>query len=293
LRSLLGVSWGRARRWIASGKVRVSGAVVTDPTARVAEGDLVTLDERAPRPRPAVLRDEQVVFVDAQVIVIDKPAGLSTIAYEDAEPDNLEERVLSWLEHRARGDRGGRPSLGVVHRLDKETSGLLVFTRTWGAKQDLALQFRAHSVHRRYLAIASGDVRTQTLETDLVEDRGDGRRGSARGRGKPPAGSRHAVTHVERLEGLRGATLVGCRLETGRTHQIRIHLGEAGHPILGERVYGPRAGDDRAGAGIAVPRLMLHAGELGFRHPGTGRPVRWERDAPEDFQAVLRELGER
>ncbi len=177
-----------------------------------------------------------------------------------------------------------------MHRLDKETSGLLVFARTWAAKQDLASQFRAHTVHRRYLAIASGDVRTQTLRTDLLDDRGDGRRGSARGGGRPPPGARHAVTHVERLEGLGGvATLVACRLETGRTHQIRIHLGEAGHPLLGERVYGPKDPARRAAAPEA-PRLMLHAQELGFRHPGTGRDVRWERDAPADFVEVLRRL---
>ena len=287
VRTLFGVPWGKARRWISSGKVRVGGVVVTDPTSRVGPDDAVTLDERAPRPRAELLRDDQVVFVDAQVLFADKPPGLSSIPYEDAEPDNLEARVLAWLERRARADRGGRPSLGVVHRLDKDTSGLLVFTRTWAAKQDLAAQFRAHTVHRRYLAIAAGAVRTQTIRSDLVEDRGDGRRGSARGKGKAPAGARRAVTHVERLEALPGgATLVACRLETGRTHQIRIHLAEAGHPLLGERVYVPRGYPTLPEA----PRLMLHAEELGFRHPTSGQEVKWSRGAPEDFERVLGRL---
>jgi 23S rRNA pseudouridine1911/1915/1917 synthase len=115
----------------------------------------------------------------------------------------------------------------------------------------------------------------------LVENRGDGLRGSAKG--KPPGDAREAITHVERLEGLRGATLVACQLETGRTHQIRIHLGEAGHPLLGEKVY-IRGWN---GAPLEAPRLMLHAAELGFVHPATQREVRWTLPMPADMQAVL------
>jgi 23S rRNA pseudouridine1911/1915/1917 synthase len=171
-----------------------------------------------------------------------------------------------------------------VHRLDRETSGLVVFTRTWLAKQSLSLQFRRHSVHRRYLAIAHGDVRSATIRSFLIEDRGDGLRGSARGR--PPADARGAVTHVERVEGLRRATLVSCRLETGRTHQIRIHLSEAGSPLVGEHVY------IRGFSGeiVEAPRLMLHALELGFVHPATEREVRWELPIPADMRAVVERL---
>jgi 23S rRNA pseudouridine1911/1915/1917 synthase len=171
-----------------------------------------------------------------------------------------------------------------VHRLDKETSGLVVFTRTWLAKQSLATQFRAHTVHRRYLAIAHGSVRAGTVRTHLVENRGDGLRGSARG--TPPPSARLAVTHIELLEQLRGASLVACRLETGRTHQIRIHLSESGHPLVGEGVYvrGWR------GPLIEAPRLMLHAAELGFVHPVTQRVVSWEQPLPEDIRAVAERL---
>jgi 23S rRNA pseudouridine1911/1915/1917 synthase len=117
-----------------------------------------------------------------------------------------------------------------------------------------------------------------------MEDRGDGLRGSARGR--PPPSAREAITHVERIEALAGATLVGCRLETGRTHQIRIHLSESGHPIVGERVYVR----GYAGPLIEAPRLMLHAAELGFVHPATQREMRWELPMPDDMRAVLERL---
>ena len=288
VRQLFGTSWGTARGWIQAGKVRVAGAVVTQATARVAAGQTVEVDERASRPRPNELEDARVVHVDAHVIVVDKPPGVSTVPYEEGETDTLEARVRGWLERKAgKGGRGGRPAVGVVHRLDKETSGLVVFTRSWMAKQDLAGQFRRHTVVRRYLAIAHGDVRSATHRTFLLEDRGDGLRGSARGRTGKEA--REAVTHVERLEPLAGATLVACRLETGRTHQIRIHLSESGHPLLGEKVYvrGYR------GPLLEAPRLMLHAAELGFVHPATKREVVWERPAPADVQAVLGRLRDR
>jgi 23S rRNA pseudouridine1911/1915/1917 synthase len=182
----------------------------------------------------------------------------------------------------------------VVHRLDKETTGLLVFTRTWLAKQSLSAQFRKHTVHRQYMAIAHGDVRSGVFRSVFVANRGDGLRGSARGpRGTvvtrahgAAADGREAVTHVERIESLRGATLIACRLETGRTHQIRIHLSEAGHPVVGERVYVRRF----AGPLIEAPRLMLHAAELGFVHPTTEREMRWESGMPGDMRDVVERL---
>jgi 23S rRNA pseudouridine1911/1915/1917 synthase len=166
------------------------------------------------------------------------------------------------------------------------------------AKQALAQGFRKHTVHRKYLAIAHGDVRSGTIRTHFVEDRGDGLRGSVRG-GKSPS-AREAVTHVERIESFARATLVACRLETGRTHQIRIHLSEAGHPLLGERVYmrgwtaapggGSPVGPHRGQSLLEAPRLMLHAAELGFVHPAAARPVQWEDPLPADMCVVLERL---
>ena len=285
VRGLWGVSWGKARAWIEAGKVRVGRDVVRDPTARVSAGVGVAMDERAPRKGArGGAAPVDIVHADAHVVVVSKPAGVSTIPYEEADHDTLESRVRAYLESKA-GARGrGRPALGIVHRLDKETSGLVVFTRSWLAKQSLSSQFRHHTVHRRYLAIAHGDVRPRTIRSFLMEDRGDGLRGSARG--KPPPSAREAITHVERIEALEGATLVGCRLETGRTHQIRIHLSEGGHPIVGERVYVR----GYAGPLIEAPRLMLHAAELGFVHPATQREMRWELPMPDDMRAVLERL---
>jgi 23S rRNA pseudouridine1911/1915/1917 synthase len=227
-------------------------------------------------------------------VVVAKPAGVSTVPYDEGETDTLEARIRGWLTERGFAPRGVRPSLGIVHRLDKETTGLVVFTRTWLAKQSLTSQFRAHTVHRRYLALAHGDVRSSVIRTVLVGDRGDGLRGSAgperrRVIARAPRGAtdaRAAVTHVEYLEALRGATLIACRLETGRTHQIRIHLSESGHPLVGEKVYAR----GYAGALLAAPRLMLHAAELGFTHPSTSRPMRWEQPMPDDMMAVLERL---
>jgi 23S rRNA pseudouridine1911/1915/1917 synthase len=286
VRGLFGVTWGKARAWIESGKVSVEGARVTEATARVTEGAVVAVDERAARLRRGDLDDGDVVYVDSQVVVVDKPAGISTVPYDDTDVDTLEARVRGWLERRGRS-RGGRPTLGVVHRIDKETSGLLVFTRTWLAKQSLSNQFRQHTVHRRYLAIAQGDVRSRTVRSFLVENRGDGLRGSVRG--TPGSNASEAITHFERLEGLGAATLVACRLETGRTHQIRIHLSESGNPIVGEKVYSRHF----AGARLEAPRLMLHAAELGFVHPSTENEVRWERPVPADMAAVLERLRRR
>jgi 23S rRNA pseudouridine1911/1915/1917 synthase len=296
VRGIFGVSWGRARSWIEGGKVTIGRTVVTQPTTPVAAGATVVLDEQAARVRRGERGGAQelnVVHVDAQVVVVAKPAGVSTVPYDESDEDTLEARVRRWLERRGKGGkggkggRGGRPSLGIVHRLDKETSGLVVFTRTWLAKQGLASQFRHHTVHRRYFALAHGDVRSRTIRSFLLEDRGDGLRGSARG--TPGPGAREAITHVERLEALAGATLVSCRLETGRTHQIRIHLSEAGHPIVGERVYVRGF----AGPLLEAPRLMLHAAELGFVHPASEREVRWELPMPEDMQGVLERLRRR
>lgn len=296
VRALFGLSWGQARDAIASGKVAVDGARGLEPTARVRAGATVALDPRARKPStPGALPREAVVYLDAHVIVVRKPAGVSTVPYEgpdatSVERHTLDEQVRTFLSRLRDAPRGGPAALGVVHRIDKETSGLVVFTRTWLAKKGLAAQFRAHTVHRRYLAIAHGRVPKTTFRTHLVDNRGDGLRGSRELGRRANHPGQLAVTHVEPLEALSEggveATLVACTLETGRTHQIRIHLSEAGHPLLGERVYVRRY----PGPLLPAPRLMLHAAELGFVHPATNRPMRWEEEPPEDFRAVLARL---
>ncbi len=306
-RTLFEVSWNRARAWISTGKVTVDGSVLLDATRRVRAGQKLELSMHAPKPRPGgELPRSAVVHLDAHVVVVDKPSGISTVPYDASLPGagkapvkvhddaatTLDALVRDFLERTQKLSTraGGRASLGVVHRIDKETSGLVVFTRTLQAKQGLTAQFRAHTTHRRYFALVHGKAAPQTFRTHIIENRGDGLRGSLermRGKRKGEQGQGQlAITHVDVVEHLEGATLVSCRLETGRTHQIRIHLSEVGHPLIGERVYSR----GYIGPEIPAPRLMLHAAELGFVHPSTHEPVEWKRAWPKDFEETLSRL---
>jgi 23S rRNA pseudouridine1911/1915/1917 synthase len=277
-----GRPWKAVKELIGSGKVFVAGARVTDDGHRVHTGDLVVLRVRAPR-----VRDERnevrIVHEDSQVVVIDKPAGVSSVPYERGETGTALDLIRdAWRRQK-------RPAtdqaLHVVHRIDKDTSGLLVFAKTKKAERELAMQFRAHTVGRTYTCVAHGSVASGRIESRLVDDRGDGLRGSVRvgDHGKT------AVTHVRVLRPLQGATLCEVRLETGKTHQIRIHLAERGHPLVGERVY-VRDYEGHGNRTLPSPRLLLHAATLGFVHPVTHESVSFESALPEDFQAVLRRL---
>lgn len=293
VRELEDVPWERARELVRTGKVDVDGARALDPTMRPAESARVEVHAERPRSPQGKLAPERLLYVDRDVVVVDKPAGLMSVPFEPEDRDTLVDLVRFALRRRERGPERYDPELGIVHRLDKHTSGALVFTRTLAAKRHLAQQFREHSIERVYLAIVHGDCRSGTHETTLVADRGDGLRGSygrfRRPKGPPPADARRAVTHVRRLAQLEGATLVECRLETGRQHQIRIHLAEAGHPLVGEPVY---VRDYRAPR-IGAPRPMLHARTLGFVHPRTGQAMRFDAALPADFVETLASLGAR
>jgi 23S rRNA pseudouridine1911/1915/1917 synthase len=278
-----GSSWGSVRRLIETGKVSVDGEVARDPVRAVRRGSVVAVSMRARRPTSGeTLPKSAFVHIDSQVVVVKKPAGVSTVPYDETETDTLVDRVHKALKAMSKGNAAPP---GIVHRLDKETSGLILFARSLEAKRLLKQQFRVHSVHRRYVGIAHGSVEARTIGSRLVRDRGDGRRGST----SNPTLGRAAVTHVGVLERLDGATLVECRLETGRTHQIRIHLAEDGHPLLGETLYMKGF----AGPIIDAPRLMLHAREIGFAHPATGKALRFEEPMPDDMRLVLESLRRR
>jgi 23S rRNA pseudouridine1911/1915/1917 synthase len=193
--------------------------------------------------------------------------------------------VIAKVERRS-GKSGLRP-IRPVHRLDRDTSGLMIFARTAKAQEHLEQQFRLHTIRRRYLAVVEGEIKQlHTIETRLVRDRGDGRRGST----SLPNAGRHAVTHIQPVGKLGDYTLVECRLETGRTHQIRIHLAESGHPLCGDKVYRQplfRPGKpDRSGA----PRLALCAVELGFVHPITGEEMHFEMPLSDDLAQFVERL---
>lgn len=288
VREQTGAAWSRARKLCTEGRVTVNGERCLDPASRVPPDAVVVVDEHAPRHRAGPLAESAVVFFDRDVVVVDKPAGMLSVPDEPGNKDSLDLHARTLL--RRMGGRGDDAPLGVVHRLDRDTSGLMVFARTAAALRVLAAQFREHDVDRVYQAIAHGSVAAARVETDLILDRGDGLRGSyghfRRPRGELPRDARRAVTLITPIASFEDATLVECRLETGRQHQIRIHLSELGHPLVGERVYIR----DYRGVKIESPRPMLHAQALGFVHPRTAKHVLFEREAPEDFQAMLQRL---
>jgi 23S rRNA pseudouridine1911/1915/1917 synthase len=303
LKSCLRVSAAEARALVLARKVYLDGRVCLDPNRRVTAGQKLTAKvsdhpphplrkPREPLPRQgprAVLR-----YADAHLAIVDKPSGLTTMrhAHEAAEFGARARRYLpptlaDLLPGLLAGHQGGKPGpVRAVHRIDKETSGLVVFARTPRAERELGKQFRAHTVERRYLALVRGRPQEGRIESHLVADRGDGRRGSST---RPGEGQR-AVTHVRVVEELGDFTLVECRLEAGRTHQVRIHLGEQGTPLCGERLY------DRPLHGPPLPdasgakRPMLHAATLGLEHPATGKRMAWSAPFPEDLEELLGRL---
>jgi 23S rRNA pseudouridine1911/1915/1917 synthase len=273
------VAWSVAKRHVTTGKVFVDGERITEVDHRLAAGQRVELRLAAPRPRDP-LREGVLVYDDAHVVVIDKPAGVSSVPYDEREAGTAMDLI------RGAWRRMGKPAtsvpLHVVHRIDRATSGLLAFAKTKRAELGLAAQLRAHTMERMYVCVAHGVVRPGRIESNLVPDRGDGLRGSTTHAGQ----GKRAITHVAVREELRGATLCEVRLETGKTHQIRIHLAESGHPLVGETVYVR----DYPGPWIASARLLLHAATLGFEHPITGERVSLSSALPEDFTSVLDRL---
>ena len=273
LRALFPRSSGRSRKeWLKSGRVLVNDRVARDPRARVEDHDTVTLSgSRGAGGRATFPSALGLVHEDADILVIDKPPGLLTIATE-RERERTAHRFLR--EYLAARRPPERPF--IVHRLDRETSGLLVFAKTPSAKRHLQAQFEARSVERTYVALVEGKVRDDkgTLESWLTEDRGLRVR-SVRGRSsgtRAPHAAKQAVTHYRVLERRVDTTLLELGLGTGRRGQIRVQLAELGHQIVGDLAHGSRLNPFR--------RLCLHATRLGFVHPATSAFKRFESPAP-------------
>ena len=263
-----GASWNQVRNAIRSGKVSVDGVVVRDETHAVDSGAVIALTMAAPRHPPAPKLDDAFVFVDEHVVVVRKPHVIASV------PDARHRRgTLVQLVARHLKQRG---ELGVVQRLDIGTSGLIVFGRHDEATLGLKEQFRAREVERDYLAIAAGRVKATTIRSYLTEHK-DGKRSSTRHKHL----GKYACTHVAVEKHLAGATIIRCRLDTGRTHQIRIHLSEAGHPLLGDKRYARRHIDTPP-----APRLMLHAATLAFVHPVEQTKMRYSEPMPQDMMAT-------
>ena len=301
LRAFLpGQSWSKIRQRVTRSQVSVNEVPCLDEARRVATGDVVEIHERSLEvPQPD---DVRIAYIDPHLVVVEKPSGMMThrrpeerdwsTAKKEKQP-TLEESVSRLIVKRLQEAQGprGRPSnripvLRIVHRLDRDTSGLLVIARSDEAEVNLVSQFRRHTAHRVYWAIVHGHPLEETIESNLVRNRGDGRRGSVN---NPKVGQR-AVTHVRPLESLGDYSLVECQLETGRTNQIRIHLSERGHLVCGDPKYRqPYAAEkikDKSGA----PRLALHAAELGFIHPITGEQLLFKMKFPNDLSAFYDRL---
>jgi 23S rRNA pseudouridine1911/1915/1917 synthase len=294
-RRLPGKSWAEVRRLCSTGKVQLDGKVILDAATRLRAGQALTLRMTARRP-DTLPADFRIAFEDGHVVVIEKPAGITSVPYERKESGTALDLIrASW---RRAGRRATATPLYTVHRIDKDTSGLLCFAKTRLAERALHDVFQRHTAARAYLAVAHGTVEAARIESHLIADRGDGIRGSRElkaqrtGHVGGPDRGQHAVTHVEPLRRLPGATLCRLRLETGRTHQIRVHLAERGHPLVGETVY-VRDLLKAGGTPLPSPRLMLHAGLLGFPHPVTGAPIELRAAPPPDFLSVLASLGGR
>jgi 23S rRNA pseudouridine1911/1915/1917 synthase len=273
-------SRSRLQAWMKEGRVSVDGAGA-DAKRKVFGGEVVQVAVEAPAAESmhrAEAIDLPVVYEDEQLLVIDKPAGL--VVHPGS--GNWSGTMMNALLHHA-PQLAEVPRAGIVHRLDKDTSGLLVVARTLAAQTDLVRQLQARTVKRHYLALVHGQVAAagyvdapigrhpvQRTKMAIVTRGGSGR---------------DALTHYVPRERFAAATLVECRLETGRTHQIRVHMTSIGHPLVGDPVYGKRKSADAVLD--AFPRQALHAWRLALVHPATGVEMSWEASLPPDFAALL------
>lgn len=285
-----GLSRERVKALLQEERITLAGKIARQASLKVADGTAFSITVPAAIPAEAVAQEIPlaVVYEDSDLIVVDKPAGL--VVHPAA--GNLDGTLVNALLHHCRGQLsgiGGVARPGIVHRIDKDTSGLLVVAKTDVAHEGLARQFADHSIMRAYRAVAAGHVTPPSGRIEGAIARSNVNRKKMAivedGRGK------HAVTHYKTLEALRFATLVECRLETGRTHQVRVHMASIGHALLGDPVYGRTPSKLRPTLNeLGFSRQALHAAELGFVHPVNGQTLQFSSPLPDDMRALIDEL---
>jgi 23S rRNA pseudouridine1911/1915/1917 synthase len=299
------LSRSRHKALILAGRVAIGGATIRDPGHRVNAGDAITLE--LPPPEDAAIAPEpiplKVVFEDDEIIVIDKPKGLVVHPAAGNPTGTLVNALVAHCGESLSGV-GGVKRPGIVHRLDKDTTGLLVVAKTDRAHRALSRQFADHGrsgpLRRGYLAFVWGAPE----RPKGVIDKPIGRHPRARDKMAVRAGGREAITHWEVLErypgrdGAPAASLLACRLETGRTHQIRVHLAAIGHPLLGDDVYGAgfktkasQLGQEARAALAALGRQALHAYLLAIEHPSQGNDLEFRSELPDDLRRLRHSLG--
>ena len=282
----------RIKALISSGRVSLAGAtVVRDPSAKAAAGAAYALEVPPPEPAHNEAQDIalSIVFEDEHLIVVDKPAGL-VVHPAAGNPDGT---LVNALLHHCAGRLsgiGGVARPGIVHRIDKDTSGLMVAAKTDRAHEGLAKQFARHSIDRRYQAIVAGapSPPAGTVDAPLARSATNRKKIAVVGQGR----GKRAVTHYRLISPLREAALVECRLETGRTHQVRVHMASIGHPLLGDPVYGrTRTAHRSVLKELRFERQALHAAHLGFVHPISSNALSFDSEMPLDMQELFRALS--
>lgn len=277
----------RLKALIAGGRVRGPSGLARDPATRVAEGAAFAVDVPDAVPATNVAQDIalEIVYEDDHLLVVDKPAGL--VVHPAA--GNFDGTLVNALLHHCAGRLsgiGGVARPGIVHRIDKDTSGLLVVAKTDPAHEGLSAQFARHGVDRRYRAIVAGVPTKGIVDAPLARSPHDRKKVAIVSNGK------RAVTHYALITALRDSALIECRLETGRTHQVRVHMASIGHALLGDPVYGRARPDHKAVLRrLDFSRQALHAAHLGFVHPVTSRAMVFESKLPVDMVALFDALA--
>lgn len=287
-----GLSRARVQGLIDEGRVDVAGKTATTASMKVAAETPFRIIIAAAMPAQAAPEDIPltIAYEDAHLVVVDKPAGMVV----HPAVGNITGTLVNALLHHCRGQLSGingvaRP--GIVHRIDKDTSGLLVVAKTDTAHEGLAVQFAAHTVHRRYLAVCAGHPSPAEGTIDERIGRSDSDRKKMTVLPKNSSRGKTAVTHYKTLERFADASLIECRLETGRTHQVRVHCASIGHALLGDPVYGRTPKPLRPMLErLGFARQALHAAELGFVHPATGETLRFAADLPPDMAELIDQL---
>lgn len=328
-------SWGQAKKWLLNRHVQINGNLCLDAARKVKEKDVIKVWNE-PLAKPIEVTDIRLAYWDEHLLIVEKPAGVTSVRHFEERKISTKRRqlqptleellppVLAKVQHLRwpplppKGMNRGRPEskqrfntnhifnakllppeLQVlpVHRLDRETSGLMLFARTRIAEQKLVRMFKLHAIEREYVGVAIGRVEPQTIRSLLIRDRGDGQRGSAATDEAEDA--QEAITHILSTE-LIGTedsgelySLVRCKLETGRTHQIRIHLAEAGHMLCGERIYNRSAGGTVMIDSSDAPRHALHSDRLALKHPITGEDLEFTMPMPRDLATWFTKLKKR
>ncbi|WP_416379148.1 RluA family pseudouridine synthase [Alteriqipengyuania sp. WL0013] len=288
-----GLSRARVQALIADGAVTVDGEPATSAKAKVRAGATYAVALPPPEPLAAIPQDIPVpiVFEDAHLVVVDKPAGM-VVHPAAGNPDGT---LVNALLHHCRGSLsgiGGVARPGIVHRIDKDTSGLLVVAKSDAAHEGLARQFADHSLTRAYLAVVGGMPIPPSGTIDARLGRSDRDRKKMAVLAPDSQRGKHAVTHYRTIKTFPAASLLECRLETGRTHQVRVHCASIGHALLGDPVYGRTPAPlRRLLKDLAFTRQALHAAKLGFVHPVTGDELHFTSDLPSDMAELIERVS--